>query len=164
MGSSPQGSNCQWVTVSGDIQARSVGQGLSHGQWGKSQSWPPLQGAPVHAASERRWSGGPGDIWRAVSCWPPEPSLWPLLAGPRPWGGSDPLPASATSWQHRLPGMPSARPAPTSPTTWLAWGAWGPVGFGTWLPQRWRLRKVWGPSPEGAGSWALTLPGLDPGG
>ena len=58
MGSSPQGSNCQWVTVSGDNQARSAEQGLSRGKWGKSQSWPPLQGAPVHPASDQWWSGG----------------------------------------------------------------------------------------------------------
>lgn len=161
MGFSPQGSNCQWVTISGDIQPRSVEQGSSGGQWGKSPSRP---SPPVHPASDKWWSGGPGDMSGAVSCWPPEPSLQPLLAGSRPWGGSDPLPASATSWQHHLPWMPSARPAPTPPTTWLAWGAWGPVAFAAWLPQQWWLSRVWGPSPEVAASWALTLPGLDPGG
>ena len=74
------------------------------------------QGAPVHPASGQRWSGGPWDMWGRVSCWPPEPSLWPPLAGPRPWGDSAPLHASATSRQHHLPRMPSAGPASTPPT------------------------------------------------
>ena len=103
-------------------------------------------------------------MWGAVSCWPLEPSLWPPLARPRPWGGSDPLPASAISWWHRPPGMPFSGPAPTSPTTWPAWGTWGPVGLDARLPQRWRLSRVWGPGPEGTAGWALTQPGLDRGG
>ena len=109
-------------------------------------------------------SGGAGDMLGAVSCWPPEPLLWPLLAGPRPWGGNDSLPFSATFWQPRLPGMPSGGPVPIPPTTWPALGSWGPVGLGARLPQHWRLSRVSGPDPEGAAIWALTQPGLDPGG
>ena len=67
MGFSPQGSNCQWVTISGDIQPRSVEQGLSGGHWGKSESRPSPQGAPVHSASDQWWSGDTGDMWGLCS-------------------------------------------------------------------------------------------------
>ena len=137
---------------------------LSQGQWSRDHKedsevrivFPPSpQGAPVHPASGQLWSGGPGDMWGHVSCCPPEPSLWPPMAGPRPWGGSAPLHASDTSWQHHLPGMPSAGPASTPSTTWSAWGAWGPVGLGARLLQQWWLSRVWGPGTDGAASWAL---------
>ena len=101
------------------------------------------RGPPAHLVS--RWDGGPRE--QAGGCVPAglqSPRGSYPLAGPLPWGRSEPLPhpclCDLIAAGSRL-GSSMQDLAAHPSIVWVAWGAWGPVGLGFSVPQWWQLGR-----------------------
>ena len=129
---------------------------MAGGEWDKRQS-------PVFSpgALQLTWPWVSGELRAQGAGWGlcPErlqsPCQGRLLASPRPWGGSEPLPhphlcgLTAIFLGHSLWDLPLPYEGLKSPrVSWV---------LGAWLPQQWWwwLGRVWEPGPEEASSWGL---------